>query len=149
MPSKLSMGLMYESKKWLFVANYSSQEWSDYSMVFQEKQEDFLENSNSISAGIQYVPNRRSVNRYWENIHYRFGGSYSKDYLAINNYQLNERSVTFGLGLPLYKSNTFYNFSLQFGDRGTTEDNLIKEQFLRYTLGITFKGNWFIKRKYD
>ncbi len=149
MPSKLSMGLMYESKQWLFVVNYFSQEWSDYSIVFQEKQEDFLENSNSISAGIQYVPNRKSVNRYWETINYRFGGSYSKDYLEINNYQLNERSVTVGLGLPLYKSNTFYNFSLQFGDRGTTEDNLIKEQFLRYTLGVTFKGNWFIKRKYD
>ena len=63
--------------------------------------------------------------------------------------QLTEKSLTLGLGMPVKRTNTFYNFSMEVGEQGTTESNLIKEQFLRFTFGVTFKGIWFVKRKYD
>ena len=35
------------------------------------------------------------------------------------------------------------------GDRGTTEDNLLKENFIKIGLSVTYDGIWFVKRKYD
>ncbi|MBT5859206.1 MAG: hypothetical protein HOH88_04980, partial [Flavobacteriales bacterium] len=54
-----------------------------------------------------------------------------------------------GLGLPVKRSNTFFNIAMEIGEKGTTEDDLIKEQFIRFNFGVTFKGIWFVKRKYD
>tara|TARA_B110000444_G_C18412376_1_gene398621 strand:- start:148 stop:318 length:171 start_codon:yes stop_codon:yes gene_type:complete len=51
--------------------------------------------------------------------------------------------------LHVKKSNTFYNISIVAGQKGTTDYNLIKEQFIRFNLGVTFRGIWFVKRKYD
>jgi len=150
LPSKLSTGLMYSSDKILFVTNYASQNWSDYQLSFgNEIEEDYLDNSSSISAGLQITPDFNSVTKYWKRVNYRIGGRYDKTYLNINENQLTEKSVTFGLGLPVRRSNTFYNIALELGESGTTDDNLIKEQFARFTFGVTFKGIWFVKRKYD
>ena len=69
--------------------------------------------------------------------------------MNLRNNQLTEKSLTFGVGLPVKRTNTYYNLSVEVGDKGTTEENLIKEQFIRLAFGVTFKGIWFVKRKYD
>lgn len=150
LPSKISAGITYSSEKWLLIANYFAQNWQDYEIQYNDEvQIDSLQNSMCVSAGAQYIPDYNSVTKYWQRINYRIGARYNKSYLQIRNNQLIEKSLTFGLGLPVKKSNTFYNVSIELGQRGTTEDNLIKEQFIRFYLGVTFKGIWFVKRKYD
>ena len=150
MPSKLSAGLMYSSDKWLLVANYSSQNWSDYQLKFGEEiEEDYLENSTCFSAGLQFTPDYNSVTQYWKKINYRIGSRMDKSYLNLNNNQISEKALTLGLGLPVKRSNSYFNIAMEVGEKGTTEDNLIKEQFVRFNFGVTFKGIWFVKRKYD
>ena len=150
MPSKLSAGLMYFSEKWLLVANYSFQSWSDYQLIFGEEiEEDYLENSTCFSAGLQYTPDYNSVTQYWKRINYRIGSRMDKSYLNLHNNQISEKSLTLGLGIPVKRSNSYFNIAMEVGEKGTTEDNLIKEQFVRFNFGVTFKGIWFVKRKYD
>ena len=151
MPSKISAGASYNSEKLLLVANYSSQNWSEYQFLIDgvAVEEDNLKNSMCYSGGIQFTPDNNAHNKYWKKIQYRIGGRYNKTYLNLRNNQLTETSLTLGLGIPVKRTNTFYNFSMEIGDKGTTEDNLIKEQFVRFTFGVTFKGIWFVKRKYD
>jgi hypothetical protein len=150
LPSKLSAGMMYSSEKWLLLANYSSQNWSDYSLTFgEEREDDNLENSVCVSSGLQYTPEFNSVTKYWKRINYRMGARYDKTYLRLKNLQLTEKSLTFGLGLPVKRSNSFYNIGMEVGKQGTTQDKLIQERFVRFTFGVTFKGLWFVKRKYD
>ena len=150
MPSKLSVGLMYSSKKWLLVANYSSQNWSEYQLKFDEViEEDYLENSTCFSAGLQFTPDYNSVTQYWKKINYRIGSRMDKSYLNLNNNQISEKALTLGLGLPVKRSNSYFNIAMEVGEKGTTEDNLIKEQFVRFNFGVTFKGIWFVKRKYN
>ena len=62
---------------------------------------------------------------------------------------LNEKSVTFGVGIPNYKSRTKYDLSVIYTSRGDTENSLIKEQILKIGLNISYDGIWFVKRKYD
>ena len=150
LPSKLSAGLMYSSEKWLVLANYSSQNWSDYSLTFGEAtEEDNLENSLCVSGGLQFTPEFNSVTKYWKRVNYRVGAKYDKTYLNLRNIQLSEKSVSCGLGLPVRRSNSFYNIGMEVGKQGTTQDKLIQERFVRFTFGVTFKGLWFVKRKYD
>lgn len=151
MPSKISAGASYNSEKLFLVANYSSQNWSDYQFLIDgvAVEEDNLKNSKCYSGGIQFTPDYNAHNKYWKKIQYRIGGRYNKTYLSLRNNQLTETSLTMGLGLPVKRTNTFYNFSVEIGDKGTIENNLIKEQFIKFTFGVTFKGIWFVKRKYD
>ena len=150
LPSKLSAGMMYSSEKWLLLANYSSQNWSDYILTFgEEREDDNLENSVCVSSGLQYTPEFNSVTKYWKRINYRIGARYDKTYLSLKDLQLTEKSLSFGLGLPVKRSNSFYNIGMEVGKQGTTQDKLIQERFVRFTFGVTFKGLWFVKRKYD
>ena len=150
MPSKLSAGMMYSSDKWLLVANYYSQNWSDYQLEFgEELEEDYLANSICLSSGLQYTPDYNSATKYWKKINYRIGYRMDKSYLNLNDNQISEKAFTLGLGFPVKRSNTFFNIAMEVGEKGTIEDDLIKEQFVRFNFGVTFKGIWFVKRKYD
>jgi long-subunit fatty acid transport protein len=147
LPQYISGGITYSSgDKWLFVADYSMQNWADYSM-FDES--DNLANSTRISGGMQYTPDFNSITKYYKRMDYRLGGSYSNTPLLFDGNQLQEMSVSFGFGIPVKKSRTKYDFSCTIGKRGTTEGNLIKEQFVRLGLSVSYDGIWFVKRKYD
>ena len=147
LPRCISIGVSYsKAKKWLFIADYSMQDWSSYSM-FDES--DNLVNSMKICGGVEYTPQYNSINKYYKRIDYRLGGSYGLSPLEFEANQLKEISLTFGFGIPIEKSRTKYNFSCTLGQRGTTESNLIKEQFVRLGLSVAYDGIWFVKRKYD
>ena len=147
LPRNTSCGISYnKDKKWLLVADYNLQDWADYRM-FDES--DNLANSSRISAGIQYTPDYNSVTKYYKRVDYRFGGSYSNTPLQFDNRQLIEKSISFGFGIPVKKSRTKYDFSCTLGQRGTLEGKLIKEQFIRLGLSVSYDGIWFVKRKYD
>jgi hypothetical protein len=147
LPQYISGGITYSSgDKWLFVADYSMQNWADYSM-FDES--DNLANSTRVSGGMQYTPDFNSITKYYKRMDYRLGGSYSNTPLLFDGNQLQEMSVSFGFGIPVKKSRTKYDFSCTIGKRGTTEGNLIKEQFVRLGLSVSYDGIWFVKRKYD
>jgi hypothetical protein len=147
LPQYISVGLIYrEGKKWLLVADYSLQNWADYTL-FDES--DNLNNSMRISGGIQYTPEYNSVTKYYKRIQYRLGTSYCNTPLQFDNNQLTDKSVSFGFGIPVKKSRTRYDVSVILGQRGTTEDNLLKEQYIKFGLSVSYDGIWFVKRKYD
>ncbi len=147
LPQCISTGISYrEGKQWLLVAEYRMQNWENYSL-FDES--DNLNNSIRISGGIQYTPEFNSITKYYKRMQYRLGGGYSNMPIALNDKQLKEISVNFGFGIPVRKSRTKYDLSFILGQRGTTDNNLIKEQFLRIGLSVSYDGIWFVKRKYD
>jgi len=38
---------------------------------------------------------------------------------------------------------------IEFGRMGTTNQNLIEENYIRFVLGISLKERWFVKKKYN
>ena len=147
LPQYISAGLSYrDGEKWLLIADYSMQNWENYSL-FDER--DVLNNSMRLSGGMQYTPEFNSVTKYYKRMQYRLGAAYSNTPLMLNDTQLKEMSVSFGFGIPVRKSRTKYDISLTLGQRGTTDNNLIKEQFVKFGLSVSYDGIWFVKRKYD
>ena len=58
LPKYTNLGLAYTMEKWLLIFDYSTQNWSDYSL-FEES--DSLVNSKRFSGGLQYTPDKSSV----------------------------------------------------------------------------------------
>ncbi len=82
-------------------------------------------------------------------IAYRGGLKYEKSYLMIGNEQIKDFGISFGVGLPVYRSLSTINISAEIGQRGTTDFNLIKEQYAKLTLNVNLHDIWFVKRKFD
>jgi len=60
--------------------------------------------------------------------------------------------MSFGVGLPVgTPRNPFSNanIGLEFGKRGTTDANLVKENFVNINISLSLNDRWFQKRKYD
>ena len=147
LPKNVGAGIAINmDNKWLLMANFSLQDWAEYRMFGES---DSLANSIRFSGGMQFTPDYDAVNKYWKLIKFRIGGKYEQSYLQLYNTQLNEKSVSFGLGLPLRKTKSEINLSVEVGERGTINNNLIKEQFLRFQIGLSLSDIWFVKRKYD
>ena len=79
------------------------------------------------------------------------GAYYNQSYLRLNNNSnLNDIGISMGVGLPLKRSyQSKVNCSLQVGKRGTLKDNLVREQYIRLSIGLTFNEVWFQKKKFD
>ncbi|NTW32725.1 MAG: hypothetical protein HGB12_08890 [Bacteroidetes bacterium] len=131
---------------WLFGVDFQTQNWEKYSS-FGEK--DSLKNTWMASFGGEFTPKNSISSSYFKKIHYRIGGRYNKTYLQLRNNQLTEVAFSFGFGLPLKRSKTSINLGFEIGQRGTTKDNLIKENFGRLTLSLSIYEYWFFKRRFD
>jgi hypothetical protein len=75
-----------------------------------------------------------------------------QDYVKVNE-DLPSWGVTLGLGLPMRPpsySNQYsiINTSFEFGQRGNN-NNVIRENFFKVSIGLTLSDIWFIKRRYD
>ena len=146
LPKYTNLGLAYSLDKWLFVFDYSTQNWSDYEL-FEES--DSLINSQRISGGLQYTPDISSVNQFYKRCHYRVGLALNTTPLQINNTQLEDKSISFGIGIPIQKNKSTYDISVILGQRGTTSNNLLKENYVKIGLSMSFEGIWFVKQKYN
>lgn len=147
MPQRIGVGIAYEKKDKLFVGlDFNWQNWEKFEFF---KQRDSLSNSWNMAAGAQYTPAFSSISGYWKRVTYRAGARYSQTYLKINGEPINEFGISFGIGLPLPRSLTTVDLSLEAGRRGTTAKNLIKETFVNFTVGVSLYERWFVKTKYN
>ncbi len=112
--------------------------------------------SNRISLGGYYLPKINSISSYWHRVTYRAGVRLEKTGLLVdgsglntNFTQVNDFGMSFGLGLPLRQLSTV-NMGFEFGKRGTTNNNLIQENYFNFRLSLSLTDTqWFQKRKID
>ncbi len=135
--------------KFLIGADYSLGNWSAFSIGGVNQG---LQNSQSLSVGGQITPNSNSLRNYFARVDYRLGVRLDKTNIRINNTDIKQQVVSFGLGLPLPRNGgAFYKINLagEYGQRGTLSNNLIKENFFSIHLGFTLNDTWFQKYKFD
>lgn len=147
MPLKVGVGAAYSITDMLtLAADYSTERWGDSG--FSDKTIETA-NTTNLSFGAEFIPNERTASKYLQRIRYRAGVHYNKDYVMLNGYQLRDFGMSFGLGLPLGRSNTSVNLGFEYGNIGTAEANQIKETYGRVILSFTMHEYWFMKRKFD
>lgn len=107
--------------------------------------------ATTLRAGGFYIPNYNSVTSYWDRVVYRGGLRYEQTGLRLDGQDIDEFGISFGIGLPVGRRGSFSNanIGLELGQRGTTDNNLIRERFVGLSVGLSLNDKWFQKRKYN
>jgi hypothetical protein len=138
--------------KWVFQADWMMQMWSDAVIMGVNPG---LQNSQRITAGFQLQPKQAGRGNYFGITQYRLGAHYYKTNLAIHDVQLSEVGVNFSMSLPapylmrLGEPISRATISFEYGMRGTTDHNLIKENYFRVSIGMNINDKWFNRVKYE
>ncbi|MFO8001204.1 MAG: hypothetical protein R6U46_08165 [Marinilabilia sp.] len=146
LPQSIGFGVSYNRNDHLTVnADYVLTNWGDISLPDGHSN---TTNSSHLSAGVQYIPDLRSQNYLWR-MRYRAGIKYNEEYIKIDDQQINDFGITFGIGLPYGRSKTSVNMAFEFGKRGPSENEIMTENYAKVILNFTFHEFWFMKRKFD
>jgi hypothetical protein len=148
MPLTLGGGVSFVKEDVLEVnVDYFHQGWSS-STFFGEKPANITD-LNKFAVGAEWIPNKHSIRSYMSKIAFRTGFKYEETYLLFGDHHINDFGISFGVGLPVYRSNSTVNIAAEFGKRGTMEDGLILEKYARLNLSLNLYDLWFVKRRFD
>lgn len=146
-PQRFGIGFVLKKHgSWLIGADFEWQNWKEFS-VFNVK--DTLSNSWRINVGGEFMPDHTNISSLFKRMTYRVGLRYNQSYLDFSGTNINEFGISFGLGFPMKKSKTGIDLGFEIGRRGTTDNNLIQENYLKVQLGVSIQEHWFHKRKYQ
>ncbi|NCO63174.1 MAG: hypothetical protein GW839_10940 [Flavobacteriales bacterium] len=150
LPSKISFGVGFgQPRVWFVGAEYTLENTSRFFNPLYSSLTIKYEDASNISLGGFYIPQYNSYTSYLKRVVYRAGIHYEKSGLNINNESINEFGISFGLGLPVGDVFSNANLGFEIGKRGTTNNNLIQENFVNFQLSLSLNDRWFQKRKYD
>ncbi len=141
--------------KWTAEVNYIRSDWSSTGMdkvigfanvgnaVFSAT------TSQSIRAGFSYVPNRNDIRYYRRRVTYRAGAYWDQAYCKIDGNDLNAVGLTFGATLPVFRLYNGLTVGMDFGQRGSKANGLVRERYVSFNIGLNIHDIWFIKTRYD
>ncbi len=150
-PTSIGLGVSF-SKKNVYEINvdYYHQNWSKASAPIGEGDLfDGMEDLNKFAVGAEWIPDRTSIRSALKRVAYRAGFNYEQTYHSFDGHQINSFGISFGLGLPVYRSNSTINISAEFGRRGTTKYSLVREDYAKVNFSANLHDLWFIQRKID
>ncbi len=159
-PQRISAGITwkhYNKKTGTFTvsADYKLQDWSKYQLAIPTdfNLDDGLTSSALMSFGVEYRPSLDMSSDLFHRMHYRIGARQFNSSLTINNHNIIQKGVTAGLSIPVIKSTSKLHIAAEYGVSGTTEDGLVKENYLNFSIGFTLTPSifdkWFRQIKYD
>lgn len=129
-----------KNKKYTLSGDYKYQGWTatNYTGINYA-----LRNSNRYSLGFEISNKKTFFNTLFEKNYLQAGVYYGTSYLDINNHQLNDKGITLGYGVNS-KRNPQLGLSLgiDVGQRGTTQADLIRENYINFTLTVTYRDLW-------
>jgi hypothetical protein len=127
--------------------DYYRQSWSK--ATFFGAINSVLTDLNKFAAGAEWIPDKNSIRTYLQTIAYRAGIKYEESYLKLNGRQINDFGVSFGVGLPIYRSYSTINVAAEIGKRGTKSAGLVSERYVKLNLNVNLHDIWFLQRRYD
>ena len=150
LPSKFSIGVgIGEPRKWFVGVESVFQKTGNFSNDLYTSNNTSYEDASTILIGGFYIPQYNSFTSYFKRAVYRAGLHYEKSGLNINNESINEFGISFGVGLPVGSFFSNANLGFELGKRGTTNSNLLQENFINFQLSLSLNDRWFQKRKFD
>lgn len=151
LPQEGSLGLGYgKETKWFLSAQLDYKKGESINFLGVPF---FYQDSYRYSVGGWYLPNYNNFRSYFSRVIYRYGAYYEKGNLQINGTNINKYAITAGVTLPFEKSQinrmNSIDLGIEFGKRGTLDNNLIRQNFINLRVGINFADKWFAKRLYN
>ena len=141
----------YKASEWILAADYQYRNWSVNRMRYTTLT---FSDSRTYSVGLQISPKKNRPERNLDFIRIHLGACYNQSNIKINGYQLEDYSLSFGVGLPFFTyrgggSPSFVNIAVNIGESGTGQRGGISERYALLSVNLSLIERWFAKRKWD
>jgi hypothetical protein len=147
-PNRYGFGFSFEKvNKYAIGLEAQYQDFKQYRSFLDDPTQ--LKEAIKIGLGIQIVPDYLAIDNSLKRSTYRFGLEFQQTPYYLNNTNINDLGINFGASLPLNQL-SLLNFAMKVGQRGTTNNGLIRENYINFTLGFSLNDNsWFYKRVFE
>ena len=150
-PVSIKAGLAWSpDPRWLIVADAVVEPWSSFESDFSFPGYDpsaggALSDRTRLSAGFEYWPGaQRLFSGFFTRMAYRFGVYSDVDYISPDpSREIRSYGLTGGLSVPSRIPGTTLDLNIDVGRRGTTENGLIRDRYIRFGLNLNFGERWF------
>jgi hypothetical protein len=109
--------------------------------------------SHVYSVGLQITPNTKRPENYFQFIRYQIGACYNQSYLKVEGHQLEDYSLSLGVGLPfsnqVRRTISYVNVAINAGESRTGERGGITERYILLSVNLSLIDNWLAKRQWD
>ena len=153
--SEIAVGVSFKYADKLMVAfDYSRSDWTNTGIEnisgFSKTSSPFETClSESYRLGMEFVPNRNDIRYYFNRVAYRAGAYYKKDYFTCNGQQINSMGLTFGVTLPVFRWYNGLTLGFELGQRGALREQLVRERYFNFSIGVNIFDIWFQKPRYE
>jgi hypothetical protein len=133
--------------QWAINADITGTRWTDY-RLFDQK-DSVGGTTYKFALGGEYTPQAANSFKYLQRITYRAGFVYGADPYVIRGEHPTTVMGTLGVSLPFKRTTDRLHLALEFGRRTSKTEGAIRENFVRFSLGLSLNDKWFVKRRYD
>ena len=149
-PMEFSAGFSIKKKdKWMIGFDYSRQDWQG-SFYGETPGVDFRPSvASSYKVGFEFIPNRYDIRYYMKRATYRFGAYYDQTYVNVGGNQVSAAGITLGMSMPIFRWYNALSWSVDFGQRGSLENNMVRERYVQFNVNFNLHDMWFIKKRYQ
>ena len=136
------------AQKLTLAADYNFQPWSSFNYSGLGYK---VVDSKRYSVGGQYSGNIKFPNGIVaEKYFLQAGFFYTDSYLQIFGQQIQDHGASIGAGFNSLKSGLGLSAALMVGSKGTTSQNLVKQNYTQISFTLSYRDFWFTaKKKYD
>ena len=135
-------------QKWMVGFDFKSQNWSNLEVPPSASPQKFTQDMKYV-LGVEFTPDVLDVKNYLKRVTFRAGLTFEEKPYWLADTQIKEFGINFGWTLPIARFSSL-DFGIMVGRRGTTDNNLVQEDFFRFYFGATFNDNrWFIRPKFN
>ena len=147
-PDRYGFGVSYEkNNKYVIGLEGQYQDFKKFRNLFDDPLR--LKEAIKVGLGFQITPDYLSVDSPLKRGTYRIGLEYQQTPYYLNETNINDLGINFGASLPVNQL-SLVNFAMKVGQRGTTDNGLIRESYVNFTLGLSLNDNsWFYKRVFE
>ncbi|HEY4935265.1 MAG TPA: hypothetical protein VII44_01720, partial [Puia sp.] len=140
-PTSYGFGIsVTKDKKYTFVADYRFQNWSSLSSATGDF---FYKNSQRASVGFEISKKKLAYNTLYETNFFQAGFYYNKTYLIVNGTPINDIGGSVGLGVNSKRTPLSVMVVLQYGIKGTADNNLLRENYANLSFIFSLRDFWY------
>lgn len=136
-----------KDKKFTVVGDYKFQNWSSLRTTTGDF---FYKNSQRASIGLEISKKKVAYNTLYETGFFQAGFYYNKTYLIVNGTPINDIGGSIGVGMNSKRTPLSLLVVLQYGIKGTTTNNLLRENYVNMSFIFSMRDFWYTHgRKFD
>lgn len=120
-------------------ADYNFYNWEKTKLNYPNA---YLQAAQRFSLGFQYAPLKKTQGQMREKLFIQAGLAYEQGYISIKNKQIDDMSVTVGIGSNLTRLINAY-LGLEIGRKGNINYEQIRENYTQLSFGVTIKEFWY------